>query len=431
MSTPTMHGCHWSNESFSGEWADARWRLARYGAVMALKIMTHVRVVGGAVKRLMCHPRLPLIACWDSERPVVRVWDYANGDLRDCGIVGAYSAAWHPHEPRLAVAVDGEVVYWTPDGVSELASAPASAAYDDMAFSPDGHTLWASPASTGDDDAWECSDVLDLVSGAVGHGPRWDTGVAVHPGGGLVVTLRSDQAETCLAFGRVDGKTTSATMRMLRRTRILAVDGYQTPIFSANGRHFAVLGNAYENTLEVFAFPSLERILAATLGRPNPGIPYPDGWLEQMRAWARNSAAFGDRPDILWIGTPAGILIELNVCNQHMVEHDVLADSPITALAATATGELAVASGAGKLSVLSVSGGTAEPLDLDRDSLEGLVNAFVEMTSEMPEDARWTAAIDFDEDGGYIWVPSDLEIVTDGADRDPSRLQIHPSGNSA
>jgi hypothetical protein len=37
---------------------------------------------------------------------------------------------------------------------------------------------------------------LELASGTVAAGPRWDTGVAAHPGGGLVATLCSDQGAT-------------------------------------------------------------------------------------------------------------------------------------------------------------------------------------------------------------------------------------------
>jgi len=45
-------------------------------------------------------------------------------------------------------------------------------------------------------------------------------------------------------------------MRVLRRALILDADGYQTPIFSADGRRFAIRGNAYVNSLEAFEFPT-------------------------------------------------------------------------------------------------------------------------------------------------------------------------------
>jgi hypothetical protein len=66
---------------------------------------------------------------------------------------------------------------------------PSTAGYGSLAISPDGRTRWASPSSG---HAWYCSDVLDLASRAVSRGPPWDTGVAQHPSGGLVVTLTSD-----------------------------------------------------------------------------------------------------------------------------------------------------------------------------------------------------------------------------------------------
>jgi hypothetical protein len=74
---------------------------------------------------------------------------------------------------------------------------------------------------------------------------------------------------------------------------ILDADGYKTPVFSADGRRFAIRGNAYENSLEVFEFPSLNRAFAVTLGEPHPGHPAPQEWREQYRAWSRYNIAFG------------------------------------------------------------------------------------------------------------------------------------------
>lgn len=415
---------------------------------MALEITTHVRVDGGVpVERVVCHPRLPLIAGWDSKRPAVRVWDNTDGNLRECGIVGVDSpvygeadgwdrfertpaAAWHPREPLLVVAVEGDVVQWAPDGVSALAGAPSSAAYHSLAFSPDGRTLWASPGSQGGDDAWESSDVLDLVSGTVGVGPRWDTGVSVHPGGGLVVTLRSDQGATCAAFARVDDEAAPAAMHLLRRTLILEVDGYETPTFSADGRHFAIRGNAYGNTLEIFAFPSLERVLGTTLGPPTPGYPYPAEWLEQMRAWSRHNIAFWARPGVLWVATPAGVLVEIDVGEAHVVEHDVLGGSPVTALAAAATGELVIADGDGTLRIVSVPAGPADDRGANRKAAQALVEAFVDATSEVPDDADWEE-LAVRTDGARTWQPEDLATVTDATEGDPSWLQIRAAVNRA
>jgi hypothetical protein len=274
----------------------------KYGVgVAVVEIVRCLQVGTGApVERLVCHPRLPLVAGLDSERPAVHVWDCRAGELRELGIVGTDStvygdargwerrkripaATWHPDQPLLVVAGEGAVVRWIPAGVSELEGAPVAAAYRSLAFSPDGQTLWAAPSSGAEGNAWESSDALDLASETVATGPRWDTGVATHPAGGLVATLCSDQGATIAVFARVDQECTPAAMRVLRRALILDADGYQTPIFSTDGRHFAIRGNAYENSLEVFEFPSLNRVLATTLGEPNPGYPYPQDWLEQMR----------------------------------------------------------------------------------------------------------------------------------------------------
>jgi len=285
----------------------------------------------------VCHPRLSLVAGLDSERPAVHVWDCRAGELDELGTVGTGSAvygdavgwerrkrtpaaAWHPDRPLLVVAGQGTVAEWTPAGVSGLAGLPPGAAYRSVAFSPDGQALWASPSSRAGDNAWESSDALDLASGSVATGPCWDTGVAVHPAGGLVAALCSDQGATLAVFARVDQQSTPTVMRVLRRALILDADGYQTPVFSADGRRFAIRGNAYQNSLEVFEFPSLNRLLAVTLGEPNPGYPYPQEWLEQMRAWSRHNIAFGARPDVLWIGTPTGALAEVELDDQHVVQ---------------------------------------------------------------------------------------------------------------
>src|ERR1035437_9899566 len=83
--------------------------------------------------------------------------------------------------------------------------------------------------------AWESSDTLDLASGTVGVGPRWDTGIAAHPAGELVAALCSDQGATLGLFARVDQDSRPAAMRVLRRALILDADGYQTPVFSRTG----------------------------------------------------------------------------------------------------------------------------------------------------------------------------------------------------
>ena len=416
--------------------------------VAVVETVARLRAGSGArVERLVCHPRVPLVAGLDSERPAVHVWDCGAGKLRELGTVGAGSpvyadafgwerrkrtpaAAWHPDQPLLLVAGEGTVVRWTPAGLTELAGLPPAAAYRSLAFSPDGHTLWASPSSTDEGNAWESSDSVDLVSGAVGAGPRWDTGVAAHPAGGLVATLCSDQGATLGIFAWIDKGSRPAAMRVLRRALILDADGYQTPVFSADGRHFAICGNAYENSLDVFEFPSLDRVLATTLGEPSPGYPYPQDWLEQYRAWSRHNIAFAAQPGVLWVGTPAGTLIEVDLDHQRVVEHDVLAGSPVTGLGATAAGELAVASGGGDLVLVSVRAASATVPAADGDRLRAMVTAFLDATSEVPDDGHLETYLVV-TDGTRTWEPDDLAAVTTATATDPAWLRHQAAVNNA
>lgn len=340
------------------------------------------------------------------------------------------AVTWHPDQPVLVVAGEGRVVRWTPAGLSELEGLPPTACYRSLAFSPDGRTLWASPSSGDEDSAWERSDVLDLASGTVSTGPRWDTGVAEHPAGGLVATLASDQGATLGLFARTDHETAPAAMRVLRRALILDADGYTTPIFSADGRHLAIRGNAYDNSLEVFEFPSLHRVLATTLGEPSPGYPYPQEWLEQKRAWSRQNIAFGAQPGVLWVGTPTGTLVEVNLETRDAVEHDVLAGSPVSGLGATTTGELLIASGGGDLVLLSVRAGSAKTRSTDGDTARAAVTAFLDATSEIPDDGDLETHLVV-TDGARTWESDDLATVTTATATDPPWLQLQAAINNA
>jgi WD40 repeat protein len=222
---------------------------------------------GVTVERLLCHPRLPLIASWDAGRPAIRIWEYPDRQVRELGTVGADSAdygdvigydrfkrtpsaAWHPDQPLLVVADGKSMVRWSPSGARAIDGVPPTEYVREVAFSPDGRTLWISPA--GGEDGWESSITLDVASGTTAAGPPWDTGVAAHPGGGLLVTLQSDQGATLVLFSR----DTGPVLRPLRRALVLDCDGYEAPAFSPDGRYLAVRGNAYDNSLEVFEFPS-------------------------------------------------------------------------------------------------------------------------------------------------------------------------------
>jgi hypothetical protein len=219
-------------------------------------------------------------------------------------------------------------------------------------------------------------------------------------------------------------------MRVLRRALILDADGYKTPIFSTDGRRFAIRGNAYENSLEVFEFPSLNRVLAVTLGNPNPGYPYPQQWLEQMRAWSQHNIAFGVQPGVLWVGTPTGALVEVELEDQHVVEHDVLAGSPVTALGATAAGELVAATGASDLALLSVLTNSTKAPAADRNTARAAVTAFLDATSEVPSEGDLETHL-LISDGARTWEPDDLAAVITATAADPTWLQLQAAINNA
>jgi hypothetical protein len=202
--------------------------------------------------------------------------------------------------------------------------------------------------------------------------------------------LRSDQAETYVLFattGRAGRTGGLPAMRVLRRALVLDADGYRTPVFSADGRHFAIRGNAYDNSLEVFGFPSLDRVLSTTLGDPYPGYPASERWREQYRSWSRRNIAFGTKPGVLWVGTPAGILAEIDLGHQQAAEHDLLAGSRVTALCATATGELALATAQGELVLVSVVTDPATGPVAGSGPPRDLVRVFLDSTSEVPDGA--------------------------------------------
>ncbi|MGX4736370.1 hypothetical protein [Kitasatospora griseola] len=351
------------------------------------------------VEQLVRHPRLPLVAGTAAKSRLVRVWDCGGGRLHEFAPVDlgparepdpaewwrsetAPPVAWHPEQPLLVVADGSTLTRWTPDGPS--VPEQVSAAYLHLAFSPDGRTLWAKPSG-------DSSDALDLATGSTVPAPYWDTGVAVHPSGELLATLVSDQSATFCLFAR-PGAEPPAAMRQLRHALVLAADGYGTPLFSADGRHLAIRGNAYVDSLDVFAFPSLRRVLTRTLAE------------DDAQRWPDENLAWGVRPGVLWIGTPTGSLLELDVETRETVEHPSPAGTPISALAATASGDLLVAHADGELALLAEQPATPAPEAVDD------VTVFLAGTEEVPPAGQLEDHLVF-TDGSGIWESEDPDAA--------------------
>jgi hypothetical protein len=385
----------------------------------------------GYLDRLLAHPRLPLIAGLEADRPAVHVWDWGTGTPRELAVVEgeAYHAepwermdqipalAWHPHEARLAMTGAAGLRQWTPDGLSPVDAAPDGTAYRYVAFSPDGLTMWVAGTP------FDVAHALDLASGTRRTTVAWDTGIAEHPGGGLVVTYESNQGATRVLFARPSDEH---GLRVYRRALILDVDGYETPVFSPDGRFLAIRGNAYGHSLAVFEFPSLRRVVATWLLEPSQGFPPSPEWYEQANSWSQHNIAFA-RPGALLVGTPRGTVLEIGLDDHRTEEHPVLGDA-VASLAVLATGELVVASRAGDLVLVS---GLADSADTGNSgTARRLVAEFVASTSELPEDAD----LDRDlvrTDGTRTWDPEALSTVTAAEPTDPSWLQIQAIMNAA
>jgi hypothetical protein len=431
--------------------------------------VTHVRVSNGAsLSRLVCHPKLPLVAGLAAERPAVHVWDCGEGKPRELGATGTAAVpygdgdrrwhlpralvvaddrrgrgpvvAWHPEQPLLIAAtggIEGQVVRWTPDGGfrTEERIQPVSP-WQAMAFSPDGQALWVGPSTVG---GRYVSEVIDLASGAVTDGAGWDTGIALHPGGGLAATMYSDQAATHVLFARLDEHEGAAvTMRIQRRALILDADGYQTPVFSTDGRYLAIRGNSYENSLDVFAFPSLTRVLGMTLGPRHVRGGFTPAEDREYRAWSRHNIAFGAAPGVLWIATPDGILVEADLDSGRAARHDVLGGVPVTALCATPAGDLVTATADGTLVLVPVLSTPAPddrqlalfslPAPAPAPAVPGLppsrelVAGFLAATGDVPGDGDLDDLLDV-TDGSRSWAPGDLGRVTTSDASDPAWLR--------
>jgi hypothetical protein len=293
-----------------------------------VEIVARARVSRGAcAEQLVCHPRLPLVAGLDSERPAVYIWDSSAGQLRELGTTGGGSPAYGDGHP------------WA------LRNPEVAVNWDRRERCP----LWpgtqTSPCSS-----WRAR-------------ARW-------PGGRLTDSLRWT--------------------------------GFRPEPPTAGWRSARTASPAY---------------------------PYPREWLEQMRAWSKHNIAFGVQPGVLWVGTPTGTLVEIDLDHQQATGHDVLAGSKVNALCATAAGDLVVATGEGDLVLASVLTESAESQAADVRTPQALVTAFLGATSEVPDDGDLEAHLVV-TNGPRTWEPDDLGTVTTAAETDPTWLQLRAAINN-
>ncbi|ATY14854.1 WD40 repeat domain-containing protein [Amycolatopsis sp. AA4] len=368
------------------------------------------RIPTASIGKLVCHPKLPLVAGIDRDRPAVHLY-YAERVLREIGAVGADSPeygkfdrwpviAWHPERPELVVSVGGETVRWTRNGTSALDVAVSF----DVAFSPDGRSLWTSPTPP---ELYDRSDVIDLDTGAVTPAPVWDGGIAAHPAGGLIATLQSDQGASFVLFSRPGDR-----LRFLDLALILESNCWGLPVFSSDGRYLAIRGNTYEHQVLVFEFPSLRRVRKISLDSPKR--------LKRNASWSWDNVAFGARPGALWIGTPSGTLLEFDVERERTTKHKLLR-SAVTSLAATSSGDLVVA-GDAELALVPVTAShtVADPVT---------VAEFLARTKEIPDEGLTEDHV-VHTDGIGTWRPEDLATITKTARSDPKWLQFLAEDNA-
>ena len=358
------------------------------------------------VERIIAHPSLPLAATLDADRPVVQVWQLTGDGLVQVGAIGSETAsypqaawtraqmtpepAWHPTDALLVVAGAQGLLKWTADGVASVPGVVEDAGYRDVAFSPDGTTLWLSPAALAadvdddpdpDDDEprWASSDAMHLTPDAPGQpagapgrttappvsrGMRWDTAVTASRDGSMLVTLQSDQGATSGVFASPIASDVGPTALQPRnRVLLLDADGYGPPLLSTSGRYLAFRGNAYEASVQVFELPTLRLARGIHLSRPNPGWPYPQDWIDELHTWAYHNVTFLD--DTLLIGTPTGTVVSIDVDTGSASEHELAPGTRITAVAATADRRLLVATDGGDILTCTVrsapKGASARP----------------------------------------------------------------------
>ncbi len=392
-----------------------------------VKILARFLVGNGMpVERLLCHPQSPLVAAFDGERPAVHVFDCGHSDLRPLASIGAHAAAygevdrwdrmlrdpfaaWNPVEPCLMAAIEATVWCWSPAEVSQVTGLPPDAAYEELVFSPDGRTLWAAPSSVD-----RCkANAIDRTTGKVAVVDWYPWSVA-HPAGGVVSTLMLNQGASHALFARVD-RARPADRHVQRRAIILDNDAYLPAVFSPDGRYFAIRGNAYGETLDVFAFPSLEQVLRDEFN---------DG------DWSRHDIVFGAKPGMLWVGTPTGALRSYDLAHDAATtEHGVLADAPVTAMGATSLGHLVIGCQNGEILLVSVPDGAAGDHPVDAPAMQAGVSAYLTGTEDVPDDVGDLESYLIVTDGERTWEPEDLETVTDATSSDPSWLQLRAMYN--
>jgi len=354
-------------------------------ALPMIEPLTSVRLCDGTVfQRVLAHAQLPFLAGLTLESPAVQVWTWQSGTLvhvvtidgeddsadadgphkylrQDVRGRRLHTVAWHPKQAVLAVNRPDGVAMWSPErGVWRLPwtlpdwkseqtkewEAQCGVRYlNAIAFSPDGTELWCQGCA------------IDVGIGAERMTPRWDTGVAVWPSGQLALSYMSDQSVTVGLFISVNAETTPATLSVLDCPLILEQDGYETPIISPDGRYLALRGGAYEVMLDVYELPGLNQVLGVSLAGP-------DSSFAEFGSWSSFNIAFGDS-GALWVGTPQGTLVTLDVATTHAKEFEMSASGPVTSLARGIDGIL-VATGDGGLHLVRDSFGPSRlPTDTD------------------------------------------------------------------
>ncbi|GAB3250674.1 WD40 repeat domain-containing protein [Kineosporia babensis] len=377
-----------------------------------------------SLEGLFSHPGRPWVATLDADRPVIRVWDCSSDQIRLVAVIDEQAApypserwllygltpelAWHPDAVQLLICTPGRLRLWSPQGLQDVANLPATIGYRDVAFSPDGSTVWACPAA--DDDQYERCDVIALDQGIVGSAPYWDTGIVEHPAGGLLLTLVSDQGESYGIFAETGGQR-------LRAALILDADGYRKPVFSPDGRFLAIRGNAYQDLLSLYAFPTLEEIVRLPLDALLPE-GHPEG------NWSGNEIAF-DRYGTLWIGTPVGEIVLLDLEHDNAEKFPVPGGFPVLGVALLATGQLLV-TGERDLVLVEPTEPTAEAAEAD----PALVQAFIAGTEALPEGSALPDSLTL-HDGRRSWDGSELAVVTSAEDTDPMWLRARAGINQA